>query len=214
MENRKKVAVIGGTGKAGKYLVEQLLSQGYQCKLLIRNPEHLSGISLLAEVVHGDARDYHAIRMLVDGCNAVISTLGLGLPPSEPTIFSRSTVNVIKSMIECNVGRYIVVTGLNVDTPLDKKSQFTAQATDWMKASFPVSTADKQEEYRVLSESDIDYTLVRVPVIKQTELNNEITVSLQDCPGTEISATALAHFLVAQLQDNRYFRKAPFIANV
>jgi putative NADH-flavin reductase len=87
-----------------------------------QNPENFSLTNLLAEVIVGDAKDYNAIRTLVDGCNAVISTLGLGIPPSERTIFTQSTTNVIKAMHECNVSRYIVVTGLNVDTPLDKKA--------------------------------------------------------------------------------------------
>jgi hypothetical protein len=116
-------------------------------------------------------------------------------------------------MQECNVRRYIVIAGLNVDTPDDKKSKFTADATDWMKKTFPISTADKQKEYQILSESSVAWTLVRLPLIKKTDVNSEITVSLHDCPGNEISATALANFLIGQLDDDRFIKKAPFIAN-
>ena len=214
MENKKKVAVIGGTGKFGKYLLEQLANQRYPFKLLLRNPDNYTISNSLAEVVNGDVRDYDAIRALIDGCGAVISTLGLGIPPSDPTIFIQSTINVIKAMLECNVTRYIVITGLNVDTPYDRKSHPSTLATDWMKKSFPLSTVDKQEEYKILSESNVEWTLVRLPLIKQTDLNNEVRVSLQDCPGEEISATALANFLIEQVQDDRYLKKAPFIANV
>ena len=41
MEQKIKIAVLGGGGRTGKYLVTQLLSQGYHLKLLLRNPEKL-----------------------------------------------------------------------------------------------------------------------------------------------------------------------------
>jgi putative NADH-flavin reductase len=213
MKNKKKVAVIGGTGKSGKYLVQQLLNKEYSLRLLLRNPARFTVPNSPAEVIVGDAKDYYAIRTLLNECDAVISALGMGVPPDEPTKFSQATTNIIKAMQECNVRRYIVIAGLNVDTPDDKKSRFTADATEWMKKSFPISTADKQKEYHILSESSVAWTLVRLPLIKQTDLNSEITVSLHDCPGNEISATALANFLIGQLDDDRFIKKAPFIAN-
>ena len=41
MKQNQKIAVIGGGGRTGSYLVNQLLNQGYQLKLLLRSPEHL-----------------------------------------------------------------------------------------------------------------------------------------------------------------------------
>jgi nucleoside-diphosphate-sugar epimerase len=37
-----KIAVIGGTGKAGSFLVRKLLEKGFQIKLLLRNLETFS----------------------------------------------------------------------------------------------------------------------------------------------------------------------------
>jgi uncharacterized protein YbjT (DUF2867 family) len=41
MQSNIKVAIIGGTGKAGNYLVKQLLAQNIPVKFLHRNPEGL-----------------------------------------------------------------------------------------------------------------------------------------------------------------------------
>ena len=213
MKETIKIAVIGGTGKSGKYLVRQLISQGFSCKLLVRNPINFQIKSPLIEVIEGDVRDYVAVRRLIEGCGAVISTLGMGIPASEPTIFSRSTAHVLQAMKECGALRYIVTTGLNVDTPLDKKSEKTAGATDWMKKNFPVSTSDKQTEYSILSSSNVNWTLVRLPMIELTDARTTTEVSLEDCPGDKISATDLACFLIEQLDDDTYIRQSPFIAN-
>jgi putative NADH-flavin reductase len=213
MNSKIKVAVIGGTGKSGKYLVQELINRQIHFRLLVRNSERASADNPYMEVIHGNVKDVDTIHSLIRGCTAVISTLGMGVPISEPTIFSQSTTNVIHAMKAHNITRYIVITGLNVDTPSDKKSMKTQQATDWMKSSYPKSTADKQMEFRMLSESNIDWTLVRLPLIDQTIERRELKISLEDCMGDKISATDLAHFLVDQLFDKNYLCTAPFVAN-
>ena len=151
---------------------------------------------------------------MICDCDAIISALGLGLPLSEPTIFSLATTNIIKTMNEYGVRRYILLTGLNVDSPFDKKGNKTKSATDWMYANFPKSTADRQLEYQILNASSIDWTLVRLPLIEQTDTTGETKTSLEDCPGDKISATDLANFLIRQLAEKSFIKKAPFIANV
>lgn len=214
MKSNIKVAVIGGTGKAGKYLIKQLISQGFQLKALIRNPENFIISNPLVEAVQGDAADYSAILELLKGCDAVISTLGLGIPASEKNIFSTTTTNILRAMQHYNINRYIVITGLNVDTPLDNKSPKTKFATDWMHTNYPLTTRDKQLEYSILAESTVDWTLVRLPMIEQTDTECEIQINMEDCPCDTISATALAVFLIHQLSDDHYIHKSPFIANL
>lgn len=212
MKQQIKLAILGGTGKSGKYLVKQLLDQGFHLKLLLRKPENFQLTSSLIEMVEGDARKPECIRALVQGCDAVISTLGQ--PRGEASIFSTATRNIIEAMMAYKISRYIVTTGLNVDTPFDKKGSKTKVATDWMKSTYPETTFDKQVEFDVLSKSAINWTLVRLPLIEQTDERRKLAVSLEDCPGDTISATDLARFLIDQLSDELYSRKAPFIANI
>ncbi|QNF33094.1 NAD(P)H-binding protein [Adhaeribacter swui] len=214
MEIIKKIAVIGGTGKSGTYLVQELVDQGIPIKVLIRNRERFPVQSPLVEVVTGDVTVYEDLQALIAGTQAVISALGLGVPASEPTIFSQATKNIIRAMQQYQVCRYIVLTGLQVDAPWDKKGLQTKAATDWMYANFPRSTADRQREYQLLSASPIDWTLVRLPLIAQTNGRHKVKTSLEDCPGDQISAADLASFLVEQLTDNTYIKKSPFIANI
>lgn len=207
-----KVAVIGGNGKAGKYIVKNLLAQGFSIKILLRYPEKFQIKDPLIEIVKGDARDLIAIRQLLKDCQAIISAVGQ--PVGEPSVFSQVTRNIIQVMQEYKLRRYLLLTGLNVDTPFDQKSPKTKFGTDWMKANYPLTTADKQVEYETLVESDIDWTLVRLPMIEQTDSINEVNVDLEDCPGDQISATDLALFLIRQLTNQTYIKKAPFISSV
>jgi putative NADH-flavin reductase len=214
MQQYTKIAVIGGTGKAGKYLVNQLIQRGFHLKLLLRNPEKFSIKNPLIEVIKGDVKDYDTVLSLLKDSEAVISALGLGQPISETSIFSKATSNILQAMQVSDIQRYIVITGINVNTPFDKKSLKTQFATDWMYTNYPNSTADKQKEYEILSASNIDWTLVRLPLIEQTDEVCDVQISLEDCVGDKISATNLANFLIEQLADNQYVKQSPFISNL
>lgn len=213
IHNIKKLAVIGGTGKAGKYLVKQLLLQGYRIKLLVRNPEKFCVPHSNVEVITGDGTRFESITALIKDTDAVISTLGLGNPPSEPDIFSIVTRHIIRAMNDHGIKRYVVVTGLNVDAVEDKKGPVTQSATEWMYNNYPRSTADRQLEYTLLRASNLAWTLVRLPLIDQTDEIHEVSVSLEDCPGSKISATSLAVYLIQQIADKTSIQRAPFLAN-
>lgn len=207
-----KIAVIGGTGKSGQYLVQNLLEKGYSLKLLLRHPENFILQNPFIEVVKGDARDETAIHTLIEGSDLVMSTLGQ--PKGEKSIFSDAAKNIISAMNHYGIRRYIVTTGLSVNTPFDHKNERIKMATDWMYKNYPETTTDKQKEYEFLQDSNLDWTLVRLPLIHLTEENFPIETNLQDCKGEGISAADLAEFLVSQIKDSEYIRKSPFLYNL
>ncbi|MCI3936264.1 NAD(P)H-binding protein [Chryseobacterium aahli] len=207
-----RIAVIGGTGKSGKYLVQQLLEKGYPIKLLLRNPENFTLENPLIEIVKGDARDFEAVDNLIKDCSAVISKIGQ--PVGEQSIFTDATKNVIQSMNSHGITRYIAITGLNVDTPLDHKNDKVKIATNWMYENYPKITKDKQDEYEILVSSNLDWTLVRLPLIIPTCESFSTETNLEDCKGEKISATDLSEFLVSQIEDKTFIKQSPFLYNV
>jgi len=209
MFHNTQIAVIGGAGKSGKFVVQQLIQQCIPFRILLRRPT--SHDFPLGQIVRGDVRDIEAVRHVCQGCTTIISTLGQ--PQGEPPVFSHATRNVLTVMRAFNIKRYILTTGLNVDTPLDKKGPLTQAGTNWMREHYPATTADKQLEFEVLAASDVDWTLVRLPLIGLTEKTETIAASLEDCPGTGIHGIDLARFLISQIEDRNYVKQAPFLAN-
>lgn len=207
-----KIAVIGGTGKSGNYLIRELLKKEYPVKLLLRTPENFILKHPLIEIIKGDARDFEAVNSLIEGCNAVISKIGQ--PAGEKSIFSDATGNIIKSMHIHGIKRYIIITGLNVDTPFDHKNERVKAATAWMYQNYPETTKDKQKEYEILVNSSLDWTLVRLPLIIPTAEHFKTETSLTDCAGEKISAADLSEFLVSQIDDEAYIQRSPFLYNV
>ncbi len=211
MNQIQKIAVIGGTGKAGKYLVNELVKQEFAIKMLARNPENITGHSPLIEVISGNARDYNSIRKLLTGCDAVISTLGASR--SEPDTCSVAVGHIIQAMQEQHIKRYIELAGLAIDTPDDKKGWKTRLVVNLIKNLFPAIINDRQKAFDLLRASDLSWTIVRSSMIKLTDAKRVLKTSLSDSPGGRISASDLAIFLIEQLTDERFIRKCPFVAS-
>lgn len=212
MKNISKVAVLGGGGRTGNYLVNQLLKKGFSVKLLLRNPEKFEIQNSKIEIIKGDALDFESIKVLLEDCDAVVSTIGQR--KDEPLVASAVTKNVLKAMKEYNIKRYVLLAGLNIDTPFDKKSSKTIMATDWMKANFPIIQEDRQKAYTLLEESDVNWTQVRVPFIEFSNDSSEIAVDVEDCLGDKISAFDIAVFMTKEMVESNYSRQSPFISAV
>lgn len=212
MKTTHKIAVLGGGGKAGKYLVKTLIERGIACKVLLRTPENFQIKNPLLEIIQGNARRLDAIHLVLKDCNALISTLGQ--PQGESGTYAEVTQNIISSMNQYKIKRYIVATGLQVDTPFDVKGPKTQYATEWMKTNFKKATIERQEEYELLTKCNLDWTLVRLPMIHLTDQKGKIVADIQDCPNDKINALDLASFFIDQLSSDTYLRKAPFIASL
>ncbi|HJZ40526.1 MAG TPA: NAD(P)H-binding protein [Bacteroidales bacterium] len=211
MKPLKKIAVLGGTGKAGRFLTELLISREYQVKLLARDPGKVNLSDPLIEIVTGNAKNYESVFTLLQGCDAVINTLG----PSrhEPDTCSIATGHVIKAMQTLHRKRYIELAGLAIDTPEDNKGLFTRLVVGFMRFFFPAIINDRQKGYRLLMESNLDWTIVRSSMIELTDSRRTIKTSLEDSPGRKVSSTTLALFMIDHLTDTRYIRKCPFVAS-
>lgn len=210
MKKIQKVAVIGGGGRTGQYLINQLIEKGYSLKVLLRHPEDFTIRSPLFEILRGNVLDEGVVKALVEDCDAVLSTVGQR--KGEPLVASQASVNVLNAIRDRPV-RYVLLAGLNVDTPTDQKAKETVKATEWMQATFPSIHEDRQKSYSILAESNAEWIMVRVPYIEFNGNRAEVRVSATDSPGSKIDAADIAGFMIDQLTDDTWLRKAPFISN-
>jgi len=210
MKNISKVAVLGGGGRTGKYLVNQLLKNEFSVKLLLRNPESFEIVNPNLEIVKGDSLDLEAIKSVMHDCQAVLNTISQR--KDEPLVAYATTKNVLSAMKEYNIDRYVLLAGLNIDTPFDKKSPKTIMATDWMKTNFPLIQIDRQNTYNLLTESDVNWTQVRVPFIEFKNETTALDVNLEDCLGDKITALDISDFMIKEMVESQYSRKSPFIS--
>lgn len=71
-----KVLVLGATGGTGRLIVRDAVAKGHSAVALVRSKARASDLAG-ADLIEGDARDESALIRALDGCDAVVSSLGV-----------------------------------------------------------------------------------------------------------------------------------------
>ncbi|WP_018976100.1 NAD(P)-dependent oxidoreductase [Saccharibacillus kuerlensis] len=214
MNQSKLIAVVGGTGSVGRYVVSCALQQGYRVRMLVRTvrsmqlpPEMASRLS----IVQGDVMRFDSLRELLSGCSAVINTFGR--PPQEEPMYSSVTRQILEEMERAGIRRYIGVTGLSLKLQGDHKSLGGRVVSRMMRSLHPQFAQDRLRELSVLQNSSADWTLVRLPVVKEGQGGYTIKSDPNRMMGNRIYNGEVARFLVNQIDKPEYIRRCPFIGS-
>lgn len=209
------IALLGATGMVGGFVLAEALAQGYDVRALARTPQKLKALKNQITIIPGDARDPVAIDALLSGSDVVVSALGPVKADGKAALMisTRASGNIIQSMVQHNIQRYIVVSGAAVSVPGDDRN-----ITGWLVQKLAALTLhdtlrDKQAEYQLLADSSVQWTLVRCPFIDPQPFEQNATVSLATPSSFRLRAGELARFIVEQLDSEAFIGQAPFLSS-
>ncbi|HDR4106992.1 TPA: NAD(P)H-binding protein, partial [Bacillus anthracis] len=77
----------------------------------------------------------------------------------------------------------------------------------------PKMMQDKYKELQIIQNSEVDWTIVRLPFVIEGNGIGSIKESLVDMPGIKIQNGDIAPFVIKQINSDRYVGKCPFISN-
>ena len=208
-----KVLVIGAAGKTGRLVVDLALAAGHSVKALVHDTETLAEKPLGdgVQIVQGDVHDPETVRRALAQCEAVIDTLGGKKPFLKTDIESSAARVVLGAMRDTGAKRLIVISVLGA-------GDSGAQAPFWYEhLLLPIflhgALPDKNAMEAEVSQSALDWILVRPPVLTDDAPTGSIKVLQADEIAHEITRADLAQFLVQQLTDDTYLRQAVVVAN-
>ncbi|MGG0481743.1 NAD(P)H-binding protein [Priestia megaterium] len=208
---KNTIAIIGGTGRAGKFLAKSALEKGYHVRMLVRTPPKPLFDGQNITLIQGDARNRDDILSLLRGCQAVINTFGQ--PNKAVPLYSEITALVIQTMKELEIKRYIGVTGGSLDIDGDKKSVLNKIGAMAFRILYSEMMRDKRKELQLLQTSRLDWTLVRLPFVKEHRKSQAIKENTFDMPGFNIASCDIARFMIEHIHNSSYIGKTPFISN-
>ena len=147
-----RVAVIGGTGFVGRYLIDALLDEGHSVRALVREGGEPRLENSSVQAVTGDLANLDALHTLVSGCDAVIYNVGLLREfPRRGITFEatqyQGVVDTVEAMKTVGVRRLLLMSAIGVKHPGTKYQ----------------STKYRAERYAL--ESGLDVTVLRPSVI-------------------------------------------------
>lgn len=208
-----KITVFGSSGRTGQLVVKEALQAGYVVVAFARNPAVLAGNPAQLVLCAGDIADRTAVAHAVQGSEAVISVLAPVNNRPEFAI-SHGTENILAGMRQHAVRRLVVTVGAGIGDPEDSPTLSSRLIDGLVKALARNVYADMLEVARLVRDSDLDWTMVRVPRLTDQPEKGKLKIAwVGKGMGISLSRASLAAFLVSQVQDLNYLRRSPALSN-
>lgn len=212
-----KIAMFGATGPVGRAVVKEALRRGHELTVLTRDAAKVDILSPRLHVVEGSVTDAATVKGLIEGHDAVIQTLGIGGKGNgQPTTIVSEANNVIMSaMRQSGVRRLVAVSVAGAgDSLAFLPWAFRTLVLPLFMKWFQAIIDDKNRMEAAISQSDLDWTVVRCTTVKPRRATGHVNATLNG-KGLKfsISAADMAEFMVDQLNDDKFLRKCPTISN-
>jgi putative NADH-flavin reductase len=207
-----KLTFFGATGQTGMEIVKQALSSGHDVTVVARDPAKLGEFKSKVKVIQGDSTDSQVAEQAVAGADAVLSALG-HVGNSPPDLLSKSISSIIDAMKKQNVKRLIVLTNVAARDPSDRPSFYNRVLLTLFTLIRGKIAKDSAEEARIISESDLDWTIVRAILLTNGPLTKKYRIGpFETSAKTRISRVDVADFMISCIVEGKYVRAKPVIS--
>jgi uncharacterized protein YbjT (DUF2867 family) len=210
---RRKILLLGATGRTGQHVLHQAIDMGYQVHVLVRDQNRLPLLHEKLWVFEGDTRIERDLKLAMEGCDAVISCLNISRksdfpwsPLRTPEDFVSSTIkNVISCCKGMEINRLIAISAWGVA----ESRAFIPGWFGWLIDNSNLSAAylEHERQEALIRSSPLDWTLVRPVALTNCQKSKAVKVLGQNQkPSLTISRKDTAKFLLDALEDEGFFR--------
>jgi putative NADH-flavin reductase len=212
-----KVTIFGATGFSGQAILAELLKQGHEVTILVRDTSKISIKHKNLTLVEGNVLDPQMVASVLYHQEAVIQCLGVGgKGDGKPTTFISDSMKVIvDEMQKQNIKRLIAMSNVGAGNSITFQPWFFTKIIlpyfmKWLK----VIIEDKNRMEPIIMNSNLDWTIVRCPNIVDKPAKGTCNATL-DGKGLKLSITLpdLSKFMVDQLNQTAFIKQAPSVSN-
>ena len=208
------IALIGVTGTTGQSLMEQALARDHRVIAIARTPSKITFQHPNLQILQGDVTSTASLIPAFADSEAIISCVGVSNPRQArkgTTVYSVGTRNIVEAMRQTQQKRLIVVSSAGVAHR--RGAPFIYKLI--VKPLFlePVYR-DMRLMEQFLSETEIDWTIVRPPLLTGDPLRTDYRLMPDknfddDHP---LSRLSLAHFLITEAESPRFIKRVVAIS--
>jgi len=210
--NPKNIVVLGAAGRTGHLIVEEALRAGHRVTAAVRTPERFPATTTSAglRVVRADVRDTHSLRDVIRGHDAVISAVGPAGRKAH-SLYSDGARATVTAMRDTDVDRYLAITSVGVRHD-DPRLSWWYRNLIWPIGKDLYTDMSLMED--IVRATDLDWTFVRPTYLQDREPSGGYRVTDNSTPenGWKITRADLARFVIEELDQHRWSRRAPSLA--
>jgi putative NADH-flavin reductase len=200
-----KLIIFGATGGTGRQCVDQAFAQGHQVTVFVRQPAALTVQHPDLTIIQGDITDQDAVRRAIPSHDVVISALGTR---GGPAVLPEGTRNILDAMQEADIRRSLWVSSFGAGDSLQQMGWLSQ--TLIVKGLLRQAIQEKNAQEQIILASGGDWIIARPGGLTDGPLTGTYRVT---GPGDKvgrpsISRADVADFMLKNLADDRYVRKA------
>jgi putative NADH-flavin reductase len=209
-EAQMKMVVLGASSATGILIIEKALASGLEVTAFVRDASKLGIKHEKLRVVTGDALNATQVEGVVNGSDAILSTLG---PRGKPAVMAAGSMeNIVNAMEKHGVKRLVVVSVAGIAVPQDKRGFNLISAL--IKLLLKDVFVDRENQLAVLNSSNVDWVAVRVPRLTDEPAKGTFNAFFGDAsPRMSVTRADLADFMLQQLTDDQWVKQAPILTN-
>lgn len=207
-----KIVVFGASRGTGLEVVKQALDVGHTVTAFVRSPSSLQIQHPNLNVFQGNAMDAEAVEKAIAGQEAVVSALGPTRPP-VPHMMETAAKNIVAGMKKHGVRRIVSTTGAGVRQPEDQPKLIDHLIGILLNLLAREVVMDSAANVKVIQASDLDWTIVRFPRLRDGEHTGKYRVGYVDKDSSShFSRADGADFVLKELVEKKWLKKLPVVS--
>jgi len=212
-----KVVIFGATGFSGQAILAEIIKQGHDVTVLVRDASKVKIKHNNIKIVEGNVLEPAVVASVLQQQEAVIQCLGVGgKGDGKPNTFiSDATKIIVDEMEKLNIKRLIAMSNVGTGNSIAFQPWFFTKIIlpyfmKWLK----VIIEDKNRMESIIMNSKLDWTIVRCPNIVDKPAKGKYNATL-DGKGLKLSIALqdLSKFMVGQLKETTFNKQVPCISN-
>ncbi len=204
-----KVLILGASGQIGRRLVAEMLYRGNEVTAFIHGPDHLTKHHNL-RVVQGDVHSKDDLENALKGQQLVMSALGSWGTPTH-NILSSAMANIVPLMQKHSIKRIISLTGADARDLGDNPGFLSAISHRILQFVARKVLQDGELHIKLLRNSDLDWTVVRSPVMTNRRHSRYKLAHHLPKPWQTVPRHCVVMAMADLAESRRYVKRSPVI---
>jgi uncharacterized protein YbjT (DUF2867 family) len=217
---KMKILILGGTGRTGRYFLNDALERGHTAHVLVRDPGKLTIHSDRLTVIQGVPIREEDLKEAMAGCEAVVSALNISRKSdfpwakriSPPDLLSTSIHQVVNLAPVLGIDRVIVISAAGVGD----SEKYMPRWFRWIinSSNIGITYRDHNLQEQLLRDSKLRWTAVRPVGLSNSEKDKPVRVTIPGVqkPGFTIGRKNVARFILDILEHDQYVHETPIIS--
>ena len=206
-----RISVFGATGRTGREVLAQAREKGLQVNALVRHLGKLTEFPDWVVPVEGNVTDLSAVERAVTGCSAVVSVLGRR-DDSPADLLMVASLNTIAAMKKEGIKRLVVLVNTGVEDPSDRLPLSQRILRFVLNKMNDRLSRDSRAAARAVSDSGLDWTLVRPPILTDGPRTGNYRVgALARGIPLRVSRADVAEFMLSCVTEGRFIHERPAV---